>query len=120
MQEIENLMTPIELAKRYMSSFFGEKPIEDMMLVLDSDLEFIGPLYKFNSSKEYINSLKESPPVDVAYELVQEYENECSCCLVYKFKKPNLETMMAQVFEVKGNKITKIRLIFDASDFLNK
>ena len=117
---MEIVMTPIELAKRYMSSFFGEKPIEDLALVLDSDLEFIGPFYRFNSSKEYVNALKEDPPGDASYELIQEYENECSCCLVYKFKKPNIESMMAQLFEIKGNKITKIRLIFDSSDFANK
>ena len=114
-------MSPTELAKIYMMSFFGEKPVEEMRSILMDDLKFTGPFYKYNTAEDYIQSLKENMPVDdVSYEILQEYENENSCCLVYQSSKQGVDETMAQLFEVNENKITRIRLIFDASKFLSK
>ena len=112
-------MGSIELANIYMSCFFGEKLLEEMNNVLAEDLKFIEPLYEFSSAQEYIQSLKENPPTDVSHEILQEFENENSSCLVYRYKKPGVNTTVAQLFEVKENRILKIRLIFDASKFPN-
>lgn len=49
-------MSSLELAYKFMSCFFGEEPIETLENILHENLEFEGPLYKFNTSKEYIKS----------------------------------------------------------------
>jgi len=88
---------------------------------LTEDLKFTGPFYKFNTAEDYIESLKENMPVDAtSYEILQEYENENTCCLVYQSRTQGVDEIMAQLFEVNENKITRIRLIVDASRFLNK
>jgi hypothetical protein len=112
-------MKPTELAKIYMMSFFGKKPLKEMQSILAEDLIFTGTFYKYNTAEDYIQSLKENMPTDeIAYEILQEYENENSCCLVYQTRKQGLEETMAQLFEVNENKITRIRLILDASKLL--
>ena len=88
--------------------------------VLAKNLKFTGPFYKYDTARDYIQSLMENPPVDVSYDLLQEYEDKNSCCLVYQYRKPGVDETMAQLFEVEGNRITKIRLMFDASKFLDK
>ncbi len=113
-------MSPLSLAKNYMSSFFGDALLADMRSVLADDLEFIGPFYRFNRADDYIASLEENPPEGVSYQIIQEYENDASCCIIYSFKKTGVDTVMAQLFEVNEGKIAKIRLIFDASKFLKK
>lgn len=112
-------MTPIELAKVYLMSFFGEKPVEDMRAVVVDDLEFNGPYYHFNTADEYIESLKERLPPESSYEILKELEKGNTCCLVYRYIRDGKEDIMAQLFEVNEDKITRIRLVFDASKLLN-
>lgn len=113
-------MIPTELAKIYMMSFFGEKPLEEMRSILAEDVIFTGPFYKYDTAEDYIESLKENMPVDhMSYEILKVLENESSCCLVYKSRNQGIDETMAQLFEVEGNKITRIRLILDASKFLS-
>ena len=112
-------MNPTELAKIYMKSFFGEKPLEEMSSILSEDLKFTGPFYKFNTAEEYIESLQESMPTDeISYEILQEVEKGNSCCLVYQSKRDGVDEIMAQLFEVSNNQIMRIRLILDAAKLL--
>jgi hypothetical protein len=113
-------MSPAELAKIYLMSFFGEKPLEDMRSILNEDLKFTGPFYKYNTADDYIQSLKENMPIDaVSYRILQEFENENTCCIAYQSNNQGADETMAQLFEVNENKITRIRLLFDASKFLS-
>ncbi|WP_299871793.1 hypothetical protein [uncultured Cocleimonas sp.] len=115
-------MNPTELAKIYMKSFFGEKPLEDLSSILSEDLKFAGPFYTFNTGEEYIESLRESMPADaISYEILQEVEKGNSCCLVYQSKRHGVcgvDEIMAQLFEVSNNQIIRIRLILDAAKLL--
>ncbi len=108
---------PMDLAKKYMDSFFGKKPLETMESLLADDLVFDGPFYSYCTSKEYLDSLRENPPIDVQYDLEEFYQNENSVCLIYLFSKPGVETRMAQTFEVADGKICKIKLVFDTNAF---
>lgn len=110
-------MKPIELAKNYLHAFFGETPLEEMQKILAEDVQFTGPFYKFNTADDYIESLKETMPADVIdYEIIQETENNNTCCIVYKSAQD--DEISAQLFEVNDNKITRIRFLADASRLL--
>lgn len=115
-------MSPTELAKIYMQSFFGEKPLEEMRSVLADDLKFTGPFYKYATADEYILSLIDNNmSADVmSYELLQEHESKNTCCLVYRAKNHEVNDIMAQLFEVNENKIIRIRLLLNASKLLKK
>jgi hypothetical protein len=111
------MIEPIELAQRYMRSFFGMEPLESMREILAEDLVFEGPYLKTFSAKEYLDSLRENPPEDVRYVLEKAYEDGSSACLIYWFSKPGVDTRMAQTFEIKDGKIHKIKLVFDSNAF---
>lgn len=109
-------MSPIELALKYMEIFYSGK-VDELSGLLADDLTFIGPLYEFNTAEAYIQSLKSSPPEGMEYKLIRLYESGVSACLVYQFTKPGISVPMAQMFEVKGGKISRIILIFDTGPF---
>ena len=114
-------MTPVELAKIYMLSFFGEKPLEDMKSILAEDLQFTGSFYTYNTAEDYLESLKEAMPTEaVSYKILKEIENGNTCCLVYQSRQQGMDETMAQLFEINDNRITRIRVILDASRLLNK
>jgi N-acetylneuraminic acid mutarotase len=110
-------MTPLELALKYMAAFFGEAPLASMKPLLADDLFFRGPFHSFESAKAYLASLGENPPVDVACRILDVYEKENSVCLIYQFSKPGVKTPIAQTFEVRDGKISRIELIFDSKEF---
>jgi hypothetical protein len=110
-------MRPLELAHKYMAAFFGEAPLEAMTGLLADKLHFEGPFYTFETAHDYIASLQENPPKDVSYTILNEYEDDGSACLIYEFRKPCIEVLMAQYFKATDDKITKIRLIFDTNKF---
>jgi len=113
-------MGPLELAHTYMDCFFGKASLDNMEKILSDELYFEGPLYTFTSAADYLTSLKNNPPEDVSYKIINEYENKTSACLIYHFIKPGINTLMAQCFEVKleCDRISRINLIFDTSKFI--
>ena len=100
-----------------MEVFYGEEPIESLDGLFSEEFSFKGPFHEFNTSAEYIESLKLDPPVGLEYRIIEAYENEKSACLVYQFSKPGLSTIMSQIFEVSNGKISKIILVFDTGAF---
>lgn len=110
-------MQALSLARLYLDAFFGHEPVDGLENLLADDLDFEGPLFRFSTAKAYLDSLRESPPKDASYQIVSEYEDSDSACLIYRFTKPGIDTLMAQYFQVKDGKISKIRLIFDATAF---
>jgi len=112
-------MSPLNLALNYMKIVYTSEDYDQLNNVLNQECLFSGPLYTFSSAQSYINSLKKDPPVDFKYEIINSYQDENSACLIYNFRKPGIETTMAQVFEVSQNKITSIQLIFDVTPFLD-
>ena len=100
-----------------MRAFFGEESLDTLNELFSSDLEFEGPLYKFDKATDYIDSLKSDPVKNASYKLLAEYQDKDSACIVYEFTKLNVSTTMVQWFQVKNEKITKIRLVFDSRAF---
>ena len=110
-------MSPLKLAKIYMDIVFGNGDIEELLMILSDNFTFEGPLYKFDTPQGYVQSLQLDPPKDFKYKIIKAFEDESSACLIYQFSKQNLNLPMAQLFEIEGNKIKQITLIFDASAF---
>lgn len=114
-------MRPTELAKIYLMSFFGHKPLDDLRPILAETLAFTGPFYTYHTAEDFIQSLRETlPDQPMAYEILQDVEKANSCCLVYKSNHQGVDETMAQLFEVNDDKITRIRLILDGSKLLKK
>ncbi len=110
-------MKPMELALKYMEIFFSGGDIDELTHLFANDFTFRGPFYEFDSAEDYIRSLKSDPPNGFAYEMINSFENDSSACLVYQFRKPGVSVPMAQLFEIKNDKISKILLVFDTGAF---
>lgn len=110
-------MKSLELARKYMEIFFSGGDIEELSQILAKDLVFEGPFYRFNSAKDYLESLRKDPPEGMEYDLLKSFENKSGACLIYRFFKQDISIPMAQIFETKDDRISKIVLIFDARAF---
>ena len=108
---------PLELSIRYMEIFYSGNNLEKLTDLLAENLSFRGSLFEFDSSEDYTDSLKKDPPKGMSYEIIKSFEDENSACLIYQFSKGNISTTMAQLFEVKDERISKINLIFDTNAF---
>ena len=110
-------MKALDLAQKFMDIVFTTGEFDKLRNILADDLQFRGPLYNFDTAEDYINAMKAAPPEDFEYEMVKSFGKRSSACLIYKFTKPGVETVMTQVFEVENQKIQKIILIFDTAVF---
>ena len=110
-------MSALRLANRYMEIFYSGQSLHRLAELFDESFIFEGPFYRFDNANDYLASLHASPPAKFNYDIIQSYQNANSACLVYRFSKPGIETIMAQVFEMNNNRICRIRLIFDSAVF---
>jgi hypothetical protein len=100
-----------------MELLFEGGDLDELTRLLAEDLIFSGPFFEFGTATDYIESLKADPPQGFEYDLVRSYEDESSACLVYRFSKPGVSTPMAQFFEVRNGRISRILLVFDTGAF---
>ena len=103
---------------RYMETFFRTGDYASLREIFSEDLKFRGSLYQFDSAEDYINSLIASPAVNCDFEILEEHTNTNSVCLIYNFKKDNIETLMAQTFLIEAGLIQSIRLVFNVQDII--
>jgi len=104
-------MRPLELALKYMEIFYSGRNLDEMSDLLAEDLAFSGPFREYHTAEAYVQSLKSSPPKAMEYRIIGSYESSSSACLVYEFSKPGISVPMAQMFEVKGDRISRILIM---------
>lgn len=110
-------MKPLDLALKYMEIFYSDNDIEALGQILAKNFLFEGPFYQFDSAGDYLDSLRGDTREGLAYDLIKSFEDESSACLIYQFSKAGISIPMAQMFEIDGDKIGKIVLIFDTGSF---
>jgi hypothetical protein len=110
-------MKHADLALKYLEIFFSGGGFEALNEIFAEDLRFEGPFYRFDTARDYIDSLKSDPPIGCKYKLLRTCEDTGSVTVIYEFRKGNLITPMSQMFEIENGKISKILLIFDTGKF---
>ncbi len=110
-------MKPLDIVQKYLASFYGEAPLEEMRPFLADDLSFKGPFNEFDSANAYFAALTSDPPQYATYRIIEVFQKNNSVCLIYQFSKPGVETTMVQIFEIRRDKISRIRLIFNPAVF---
>lgn len=107
-------MNDDHVVSKYMEVFYRSGDFEVLYDIFSNDMKFEGPLIQFDNAEAYINSLKASPPNNCDFEIIEEYFNENSICLIYNFIKSDKQILMAQTFLIEAGLIKSIRLIFNA------
>lgn len=111
------MTSPLHLAKRYLEIFCSGEDLDRLYPLLADDLRFQGPFHEYASARAYVEALKADPPRGVRCTILGAYEQSGSACLVYRFTKPGVDTLMAQQFEVERERIGKMVLIFNTAAF---
>lgn len=115
--EHNELRGSLALGRAYLNLLCSGADIDELEQLFAADLVFEGPLFKCNRAQDYLERLKSDPPRDWTYRVRAAFEQGSRACLFYTFSKPGLEVPMAQLFEAEGGRLTKISLIFDATQF---
>lgn len=101
-----------------MTILFDDGDLEELMEVFADEFHFSGPFYEFGSARAYVDALKAGPFRDYSYEIIGEFENGDSACVVFRFIKPGISVIMSEYFGVTNGKIGKILLVFDTAPFV--
>lgn len=109
-------MTNREIALKFIEYFCAAK-VECLASLLSSDLQFTGPLFSYNSAADYLAALRDDPPASADFKIMHISENTNSVAVFWQYQKETSEHAMAQLFTFENGKISKIKLVFDASPF---
>lgn len=110
-------MNALELAHRYLDIFYNGKDPAKLAEILDANFKFEGPFNKCNSATQYVNTLVKDPPRNMQYQIVDQFGDQKSACVIYLFSKDEIKSNMVQYFRIRDNRISEILLIFDSADF---
>lgn len=106
-------MKKVEIAKEFIDQFCRGN-VEYLEELLQENLHFQGPLFKFSSRNDYLESLRADPPKNNKYRVLSITENEEEVSIYYEYGKANGSLTIAQLFRFEGNKISEILLVFDS------
>ena len=91
---------------------------ETLCELLTEDFQLKGPLFEFRSRDEYLASLEEGSAAVDDFHLLHLFENGADVCAIYDLIKPDSTLAVAQIFEFRGDRIARTRLIFDGRAFV--
>jgi len=109
-------MTNRDLALAYLRAFCAAD-IDALRPLLAADLRFSGPLHRFASSAEYLEVLAADPPQACGYEILDMAETDDSVAVFWEYRKPGKPVTIAQLFRIRGERISDILLVFDTGGY---
>ncbi len=109
-------MADRDIVLKYLKCFCGGD-IDGMQTLLTEDCCLTGPLYRFNSRDEYIQSLQKDPPEPAACEIIEIVEGAAGILILYRYEKSTGPLTIAQFFRLKDNQIRETLLVFDSKSF---
>jgi len=113
------MMNNRELALSYLRCFCAGD-IDALESLLAPDLDFAGPLHRFDSRDAYIASLRRVPPGRCEYQVISLTERADEVAIFYEYEKPNGALTIGQLFGFRHNKIANMLLVFDGSQFIER
>ena len=104
------------IAKEFVRHFCAGD-FNNLAPLLSPDLHLIGPLFDFDSAMDYLDALKNGPPVQCGYRLLSVTEDADSVSVFYEYEKPESTVTIAQLFRFRAQLISEILLVFDGRGF---
>ena len=105
-----------QAVQKYLEIFYKTHNWDALENILDSELEFQGPLFRSSTASEYIEALRDDPPGEASMEIISEWEDEDDCSVFYSFSNAGRSTKIYQHFEFKNDKISAITTVFNPQD----
>jgi len=110
-------MTNKDVAVLFVQNFCESK-IDLLGPLLTETFRLSGPFFECQSREEYLQKLKEHPPEEAIFNIINCFEDGEQVCLVYDYTKAASTTTIAQLFQFRDQKISEIQLIFDGRGFI--
>jgi len=87
--------------------------------LLHDNLSFHGPIDTFDSAEPYLESLKKLNPIIQRIDMKRTFADGNDVCLLYDMvtNTPAGTQFIAEWYQVKGDKIASVRVVFDARPF---
>ena len=108
-------MTNRDLALEYLHCFC-DGDIDGIEPLLADELMFVGPSHTYNSTAEYIDSLRADPPENSQYDIISVTQSDDNVALFYIYYKAGKEILVGQLFKIAEEKIKAVLLVFDGRE----
>ncbi len=102
-----------EIALEFIERFCAGD-VDGLTPLLAEDLQFKGPLFRFDSRAAYLDSLR-GDLEKTGYQILSVTENEDSVSVYYDYDKPGGAMTIAQLFKFRDRIISELTLVFDPS-----
>ena len=76
-----------------------------------------GPFFRFHSREEYLGSLAADAKEPRDFRILRLFEDGDEVMVLYRFMKPGVDTVMAQLFRFREEQIAETMLVFDGRAF---
>ncbi|CAM2064960.1 Nuclear transport factor 2 family protein [Sulfidibacter corallicola] len=111
---------PLSLARQFLEILFSGRDLDRLYSLLAPSFQFEGPFLLADGAEAYVETLKADPPEDWRCQILESFVSQGSACLVYRFSKPGVSTVMMQTFRCGSDGIEHTRLVFDTAAFSEK
>jgi limonene-1,2-epoxide hydrolase len=97
----------------------GAKDFAAARRLLLDDLSFEGPLDTFHNADDYIAAIKKLSRIVKRIEIKKLFVDGNDVCVLYDMNTntPAGTSFISEWFRIKGNKISEVRVVFDARSF---
>ncbi len=87
--------------------------------LLQDNLSFRGPIDTFDKAEPYLEAVKKLAPITERIDMKKMFADETDVCVLYDLvtKTPAGTAFVSEWFQVEGEKIASIRVVFDARPF---
>jgi len=109
---------PSEIVGKYQQAM-GKGDSAAARKLLDDNLSFHGPIETFSSPEPYLESVKKLHHIIERIDVKKTFADGDDVCVLYDMvtKTPPGTAFICEWYHVKGEKITQIRVVFDARPF---
>ena len=109
---------PADIVQKFMGAL-GKGDFVAARKYLDDHLSFQGPIDTFQKPEPYLESLKKLHPIIERVDMKKMFVDGDDVCLLYDMvtKTPVGTAFVAEWHHITGDKITAIRVVFDARPF---
>ena len=107
-----------EMVQRFHSAV-GRKDFAAARKLLHDDLEFRGPIDTFHKANDYIEAIKKLSGMVKSVHVHKLFVDGNDVCVLYDMvtNTPAGTSFISEWFRIKGDKISEIRVVFDARPF---
>ena len=112
------MANPINVVQQFQQAI-GNGDFTAARTMLQNNLSFRGPMDTFEKPEPYLEALKRLHPIIKAIDMLKTFADGQDVCVLYDMvtNTPIGTAFVCEWYQVKGDKISSVRTLFDARPF---